>query len=204
MHTRVADRGDLDLAHPFLGDGVEAEEREEQVRLDTIHTRAVGHDQAAPPTLRLVAAVAQEQEVLRLEPLVDRDQVAHPLGAAGQRARAGLEVRRVLAQLGEHGRVIADHAARVGERAFELVLEGAALLVVHELAQLGVDVGLAGRADRVAAEPRDGAVGFPLEREQGCRTSSSRRSSRRSVSRTESTMNGWSAISTSTVVRPAR
>ena len=73
----------------------------------------------------------------------------------------------MLAQLGQHGRVVGDHAARVGERAFELVLEGAALLVVDELTQLGVDVRFAGGADRVAAQSRDRAVGFALDREQG-------------------------------------
>ena len=45
-HGGVADGGDLDLVLVFLQHRVEAEEGEEEVGLDALHTGAVGHDEA--------------------------------------------------------------------------------------------------------------------------------------------------------------
>jgi hypothetical protein len=72
----------------------------------------------------------------------------------------------VLVELREHLRVIPDDAARVGERALQLVLELDPLRLVRQLAQLRVDVGLARPADRLAAEASDRAVRLALDRQQ--------------------------------------
>ena len=45
VQARVADGRDLDVLVLGLVDRVQAEEREEHVRLDALHARAVGHDQ---------------------------------------------------------------------------------------------------------------------------------------------------------------
>ena len=45
VHAGVADGGDLDVLDALGVDGVEAEEREEQVGLDALGAGAVGHDQ---------------------------------------------------------------------------------------------------------------------------------------------------------------
>jgi hypothetical protein len=46
VHSGVPDRGDLDLPDAVLADRVEAEEREEEIGVDSLHPGAVGHDQA--------------------------------------------------------------------------------------------------------------------------------------------------------------
>jgi len=43
---RIADGRDSDVVHFLFHDGVQAEEREKEVRVDPFHSRAVGHDQA--------------------------------------------------------------------------------------------------------------------------------------------------------------
>ena len=45
VHAGVADGGGLDVVVALAADGVHAEEGEEEVGLDALHARSVGHDQ---------------------------------------------------------------------------------------------------------------------------------------------------------------
>ena len=52
MQAGVADRGELDVLVPGLVDGIQAEEREEEVRFDALGAGAVGHDQRRVDALK--------------------------------------------------------------------------------------------------------------------------------------------------------
>ena len=92
MQAGVADGGDLDVLVALLVDGVEPEEREEQVGLDALGAGAVGHDQAGVDPVE--GSLGDDDR-----DLLDRSSVMVVLACPSQMQPRGLGMPAILAAI---------------------------------------------------------------------------------------------------------
>ena len=121
VHPGVADRGDLDVTEALRVDGVEPEEGEEEVRLDALGARTVGHDQSRVDAL---------QRALRDDDGDLFNRVAHGNSFRDPRLDAA-------ARLGDAGDLRGQFRGPLGEELVELLDRDARGLAEHAHGRTG-------------------------------------------------------------------